>query len=197
MPRTVGTKRKAERGKALIGKRYPLNMRTTKEIRDRLEAAARQAGRSLAQEVEYRLDQSFLDEDAWGGAEVQSLLRGLADAARVLQARHGQSIFASFKDYDRARRAWGRLIDLLGPEAHPDLVQSVGTAVEYSLRPIPGPPQNLTPESLAAYKPQFDRWHAEATQSSTVFRKLLDEFMSLRQEGEAVGDSVYQSMRGA
>jgi TraY domain len=44
------------------GKRYPLNMRTTKETRDRLEAAAAASGRSLAQEVEHRLEQSFSGE---------------------------------------------------------------------------------------------------------------------------------------
>ncbi len=41
------------------GKRFPLNMRTTKNIRDELQAAAHASGRSLAQEVEYRLEQSF------------------------------------------------------------------------------------------------------------------------------------------
>lgn len=45
------------------GKRYPLNMRTTLETRQRLERAARASGRSLVQEVEYRLDKSFSDED--------------------------------------------------------------------------------------------------------------------------------------
>jgi hypothetical protein len=44
-------------------KRYPLNMRTTKEIRERLEGAAAKSGRSLAQEVEYRLERSFAKED--------------------------------------------------------------------------------------------------------------------------------------
>lgn len=45
------------------GKRYPLNMRTTKEIRERLEAAAAASGRSMAQEVERRLENSFLEKD--------------------------------------------------------------------------------------------------------------------------------------
>jgi TraY domain len=44
------------------GKRHPLNMRTTAETRDKLEAAAVASGRSLAQEVEYRLNSSFTDE---------------------------------------------------------------------------------------------------------------------------------------
>jgi hypothetical protein len=34
-------------------------MRTTRELRERIEAAARASGRSLVQEVEYRVEQSF------------------------------------------------------------------------------------------------------------------------------------------
>ena len=41
------------------GKRYPLNMRTTKELREKLERAAAKSGRSLVGEVEYRLERSF------------------------------------------------------------------------------------------------------------------------------------------
>lgn len=68
MPRTVGTrkKRRSETGKS-AGKRYPLNMRTTKTVRDRLEGAALLNGRSLAQEVEDRLEKSFDTDDRLGG----------------------------------------------------------------------------------------------------------------------------------
>jgi hypothetical protein len=52
------------RKRAPAGKRYPLNMRTTRGLRDRIEAAARASGRSLVQEVERRLEQSFEREDA-------------------------------------------------------------------------------------------------------------------------------------
>lgn len=45
------------------GKRYPLNMRTTRELRERIEAAATASGRSLVQEVEYRLERSFWADD--------------------------------------------------------------------------------------------------------------------------------------
>lgn len=62
MPRTM----KAADG----GKRYPLNMRTTKETRARLEQAAMASGRSLAQEVEARLERSFAEEDQFGGREI-------------------------------------------------------------------------------------------------------------------------------
>jgi hypothetical protein len=44
-------------------KRHPLSLRTTQELRTKMEAAVAISGRSLAQEVEFRLEQSF-DRDA-------------------------------------------------------------------------------------------------------------------------------------
>ena len=41
------------------GKRYPLNMRTTEAMRLKLEAEAQASGRSLAQEVEYCIEQYY------------------------------------------------------------------------------------------------------------------------------------------
>ena len=47
------------------GKRHPLALRTTKELRDELERAAAKSGRSLAQEVEFRLE-DLLERDRGG-----------------------------------------------------------------------------------------------------------------------------------
>jgi hypothetical protein len=44
------------------GKRYPLSMRTTFELRRKLEQAAKRSGLSLAQELERRLEYSFSAE---------------------------------------------------------------------------------------------------------------------------------------
>jgi predicted HicB family RNase H-like nuclease len=49
--------------RVLPGKRYPLNMRTTKELRDKIDLAARASGRSLVQEVESRLERLFQQEE--------------------------------------------------------------------------------------------------------------------------------------
>jgi hypothetical protein len=43
------------------GKRYPLGIRTTKALRDALLTASRASGRSLAQEIEFRLERSLLE----------------------------------------------------------------------------------------------------------------------------------------
>ncbi|MGA0594932.1 Arc family DNA-binding protein [Enterovirga sp. CN4-39] len=48
------------------GKRHPLHVRTTKQMREDLEAAAAASGRSLAQEIETRLEQSFLVDQMLG-----------------------------------------------------------------------------------------------------------------------------------
>jgi hypothetical protein len=69
MPRTT----KSEAG----GKRFPLNMRTTESVRDKLAKAAVDSGRSLAQEVEVRLERSFNDELALGGPEMRMLSMSL------------------------------------------------------------------------------------------------------------------------
>jgi hypothetical protein len=45
------------------GKRHPMNMRTTRELRERIIAAAHASGRSLVAEVEYRLERSFEKEN--------------------------------------------------------------------------------------------------------------------------------------
>lgn len=43
-------------------KKAPLNMRTTPQLRLKLEAACVASGRSLVQEVEHRIEQSFVSE---------------------------------------------------------------------------------------------------------------------------------------
>jgi TraY domain len=62
------------------GKRYPLNVRTTKETRERLEAAAAASGRSLVQELEARLERSFETDDRFGGPAMLPIVNMLAGA---------------------------------------------------------------------------------------------------------------------
>ena len=80
----------ARRKKDGEGKRYPLNMRTTKEVRDLLERAAARSGRSLVQEVEYRIESSFRD-DRWlkgiGGANAELVVRAILHFLGLVQAR--------------------------------------------------------------------------------------------------------------
>lgn len=64
------------------GKRVPLNMKTTSAIRARIEEAAAASGRSLTQEVEWRIERSFDFEDIRSAVEhsVQIVLKREGEA---------------------------------------------------------------------------------------------------------------------
>ncbi len=96
------------------GKRVPLNMRTTRELRERLEKEAADSGRSLTQEVEHRLKQSFSDPDArlqgFGSEDRLKLLRSLALAVDMVEATTGKDIFT---DAETAEVGYKVMIGLL------------------------------------------------------------------------------------
>jgi hypothetical protein len=75
---------KTEARGAAEGKRYPLNMRTTFELRSNLEAAAAASGRSLAQEAEFRLERSFLGRQVMSDAMELAYGRGAAGMLLVI-----------------------------------------------------------------------------------------------------------------
>jgi hypothetical protein len=62
-------------------KRTPFGTRLRAELREYLAAQAASNGRSLSEEIEYRLETSRLADDAWGGPRVVALLRVLAAIA--------------------------------------------------------------------------------------------------------------------
>jgi hypothetical protein len=64
------------------GQRVPVMTRTTQELRDQLEKAASTSGRSLAQEVELRLERSFDPVDSFA-----RLVGGLAQVAEAITGR--------------------------------------------------------------------------------------------------------------
>jgi hypothetical protein len=92
MPRTV----KGPEG----GKRYPLSMRTTKEVRERLEAAATANGRSLAQEVEYLVEKALAPERGDVVSAVGQLGNSLANVQKQLQELLDSG---TLKENERAR----------------------------------------------------------------------------------------------
>jgi len=82
-----GPQGKKARGRPALppekGKRHAVGIRTTRELKDLLQRAADLSGRSLAQEIEYRLEASFQTEDAFGGPRTAALLRSLGAAAQL------------------------------------------------------------------------------------------------------------------
>src|SRR5205814_9204847 len=78
-PHAPRKRRAKSNPKPLAGKRYPLNMRTTREVREQIDRAATASGRSLVQEVEYRLEMSFA-----GDPLVKALTGGGEMALRLI-----------------------------------------------------------------------------------------------------------------
>ena len=120
MPRTIQTAKKRGRGRPKLppgeGKRYPLSLRTTREIRELLEQEAIMSGRSMAQEAEYRLQKSFLDErlkyEEFGGPSLYWFMKALAVGARSTAERMG----GTFEDNNvqpEAINAIGKLLQVL------------------------------------------------------------------------------------
>jgi hypothetical protein len=88
-------------------------MRTTRELRERLEREAADSGRSLVQEVEFRLERSFRDEDtlieAFGGRDTCDVLRVMGSVAAQIKTRKGKTA-ADWKTGLAIYHAWKRLI---------------------------------------------------------------------------------------
>ena len=112
MPADKKVKRK--RGRPALppeqGKRYPLNMRTTKTLRDSLSAAIRQSGRSLAQEVEHRLERSMHSDetrfDEFGGETPYRLCQAFTGLAKCIEAKTGRSWAEDETTFAIAAHAW-------------------------------------------------------------------------------------------
>src|SRR5262249_14589966 len=90
--------------RVLPGKRYPLNMRTTKELRDKIEEAAMVSGRSLVQEVEFRLERLFQQEEIEKSTDTVTLQVRLSER---LRGRLEQA--AKHKGHSMNTEIWDRL----------------------------------------------------------------------------------------
>lgn len=95
-------------------KRYPTGFRTTKEMKDLLQRMADSSGRSIAQEIEHRLEQSAEFERAFGGPRLVALWRELAAAAE--QASPGDDGWlGDYRKFAVIRARWERILDAAAP----------------------------------------------------------------------------------
>jgi hypothetical protein len=95
--------------KALDGKRYPLSMRTTFDIRQHLEKASAASGRSLAQEAEVRIEQTFAAEKSLiealsfnYGPELAFVMQAVGEAMKLAGA---EAAFYA-RAYSNDARGW-------------------------------------------------------------------------------------------
>ena len=181
---------KAKRPKR-VDRRKTTSTRITPETRAQLEAAAAHSGRSLAQEIEFRLERSFLDEDArnreMGGKELQALFRMLGAAAEIIETRTGKSWS---KDWDTAHAVylgWQHLIAHALPEPPKELVEvhrKHRQDQREPLPPVPEPPDFL----LDHRKWSPPKTHREKIDGDTWADRLRDYVAALAARAEAVGE---------
>ena len=97
------------------GKKTPINMRTTAVLRARLDMEAAASGRSLAHEVEHRLEKSFNDEDArlqgFGSEGRLTTMRLLALAAELAETSTGKDMLTDTETAENAYDAMTGVLD--------------------------------------------------------------------------------------
>jgi len=139
MPRRA---EKTSRRGAVAGKRYPVNIRTTFDVRSQLEAAAAASGRSLAQEAEFRIEQTFAAERSLiealnfnYGPELAFMVQAIGEAMKLASTAG----FYAARNPEDARRWWDN------PYAFAQVMQAADAVLE-SMKPSgdPSPPQ-VTP----------------------------------------------------
>jgi hypothetical protein len=109
-------RRDGRRKPAAVRKRNNLTFRTRDQLRDQLERAAAATGRSISEEIEYRLTSSFSHDVAWGDPAMHrmTILMGVAfhSAGNLTSSK---PVAEWIKDPDAFRRAmFGTIYALLG-----------------------------------------------------------------------------------
>lgn len=140
MPRRA--EKTARRG-ALEGKRYPLNIRTTFGVRSQLEASASASGRSLAQEAEFRIEETFAAEKSLiealnfnYGPELAFMVQAMGEA---MKAAGGTAGFYLADKPEDARRWWDH------PYSFAQAMQAAHAVLD-AMKPAGDPkPPRLTP----------------------------------------------------
>ena len=100
-------RRDGRRKPAAARKRNNLTFRTRDQLRDQLERVAAAAGRSISEEIEYRLTLSFSHDDAFGGPAMRriAILMAVAFHSAGNLTSSGKPIEEWIRDPDVFRRA--------------------------------------------------------------------------------------------
>ena len=102
------------------GKRHAIGLRATADLRRKLEEGAKQSGRSLSQEAEFRLENSFGDDDriteSFGGDLTFKIMRALASVVPVMNSLRGANWLSHPVVFDDVVRQWVLALSKLRPQ---------------------------------------------------------------------------------
>ncbi len=191
-------------------KRSSFNTRLHTEIKQQLETEARIAGRSLSEEIEFRLGRSLQQEADSGGRELHGLLGLQVGVAEFIQARTGKSASDDWQTGYAIHHAWKRLIYDWLPKPRAEWIAELERlSDDMPDMPVPpNPPKEpirgglLVPrapeekwEAYEAERQDFikkaEKYFAESTKCKRVYdqnkaalRRKLDEFNKALEIGE-------------
>lgn len=96
-------------------KRLPLSLRTTPRIRYAIEQAAESSGRSLAQEMEHRLEDSVNSDVNFGGAHNNAFFRMMTTVVQAIEERNGAKWTDDLDTYWAVREALNLILKQNSP----------------------------------------------------------------------------------
>ena len=201
-----------------VDRRKTTSTRIRPEVRSLLEQAASQSHRSLAQEIELRLEQSFLDEEArdreWGGKRLHGLFRMMAGAFEIVEESRAKACTADWGTFSAVKDAWELLLfTSLAPKDQPygDHLEAIGGPPEdFEMPPDPTPPKHpmadrwvLAPSAsesakkLAAYEKKCWAYEKECVRwrnKADEYREKLDAVQQHRDEMKNLGTKTVLEM---
>ena len=187
-------------------KRKTLTTRITDRTRKRLDKAAQATGRSLSQEIEFRLEQSFEGDEALGGRQLRALFGLLGNAAVLIEEQTGKPYFKDWSTWVAVQAAWRHLISAFRPN-WPE--EHRATAIEFMAAPLPKrpvPPPLLKPmgqgslkESIEGEKARkdyeaalaiFEKENAEKEGTDAALRRIIGDEYAQKTLGKNVAVSL-------
>lgn len=189
------------------GKVVPLNMRTTVEVRQRMEEAAKANGRSLASEVEERLLGSFNQDDIqrsmFGGPDLISLFKMMAAAADFIERKTEGTWTADHNTFVAVQAAWKNIIEFggAGPSEmerlHDGLAAIEIKNLDPGSRPIyPRPPFNFARANDAMHLGSLSPTEvAEKTKQAAKYERQEAAFHKANAEWEVKFENYNNAIR--
>ena len=150
-----------------------LNVRITERMHNQLREAAVAQGRTVSQEVEFRLARSFSADPDLGGQKQALLLEDMAAVMNAASMTLAKPWYENFLGWQIVRNSWQHLLDLLQPDGPSDFETS------------------LSPEGRAA----LERWTDETEPKRRAILDRQRELQQLRLKKAAFMLDRYEEMR--
>ena len=166
-------------------KRGPsMAFRPTPGVRAKLEEAATANGRSMAQEVQTRLELSLAEDEAFGGSQFRALFGLLGKAANVIEQQTGESYFEDWYTGVAVKAAWKRLISSFGPKIPPKHIAAFERALAAPDPKFPMPP--IAPSLPGLSQAAQDQYEQQRKDHDAAVVVYEEESAAWKKEGEAL-----------